>query len=168
MISSALLFCVIALALFLLWRLIGHRFGGGDLITLDDYPNGGRRRTFVNALYRVRARPDKLIKRPRGKSSLTEYKDREIGIYPSDRAQIIATALACRGAGVDVREAVLQTRTIRVRVDVEMSDDELARRIERPLTDARLAVLGVPPSPLPTKPKCRSCSVRHRCAHRAV
>ena len=167
MISVTLFASIVAVALLALCRVIEHLSRAGDRITLDDYPAGSRRRAFVNTRYRVRARPDKLIERPHGRSSFSEYKDRRSGIYPSDRAQIIATALACRGAGVDVREAFLQTRTRRFRVDIDMSTEELARRIDQPLTDARRAILGIPPSPLPTKPKCDACSVRSRCAYRA-
>ena len=130
---------------------------------LDDGPASA---TFVSRRYRLRARPD-LLERDGDTVTLVELKSRARGVHPSDRAQVVATALAVRAAGHDVRRARIETREgAPVAVDLDASDEALFERIRPIVRMARLAVAGTPPAPTPSAGKCRACGYRANCPHR--
>lgn len=131
---------------------------------LDDVPDG---HVFVSERFRIRARPDKLEGEP-DDVTLVELKSRSRGVHASDRAQVVATALAVRADGFDVRRARLETRDgDPVTLDLDAPDDALFARIRPAVAAARLAVRGIEPAPSASPGKCRACGYRTRCPYRA-
>ena len=128
-------------------------------------------RVFESRRHGIRAKPDKLEhvdggRRRHGTVELVEYKSRpRARLYPSDTAQIIATALAVREAGLDVRRARLETGGGAIPIDLDVSDEALHERIRPAVEAARLVAAGGMPTAAPAAAKCRGCGWRERCPH---
>ncbi len=86
--------------------------------------------------------------------------ERAVGrVWPADRVQVVAQALALREAGYRVHEAVVYYAKSKTRVSVELTDadEELVRQTVR---EARaLRKLAIAPEPLVDSPKCPRCSL---------
>jgi len=146
----------VVLALLLRSRLPSH------VVYLDT----GRSHSFVSAVYRIKAKPDELSYQAPDILSLTEYKSREKGIYPSDKAQMIATAIAVKESGHDIDVGYLQTGNgEKHRVELSGSTESLFSQIAVHANNARMAVSGIEPIATPVKFKCNSCPYRTKCPH---
>lgn len=134
-----------------------------EIVYVDE---GLASRTFVSERWGISAKPDALVRRAEG-IVLIEYKSRAAKVYPSDIVQALAAALAVRDNGIRVVACEIRTRTgAPVRVPLPRSDRGIARRIGRPLADARRVHAGGVPQALASPAKCGSCGVREGCRFR--
>ena len=130
-------------------------------------------RVFESRCHGIRAKPDKLERvddggRLRDAVEIVEYKSRaRARLHPSDTAQIVATALAVRASGFDVRRARLETGGTAIPIDLDASDEALYARIRPAAEAARLVAAGGVPTATPAVAKCRGCGWRERCPHAA-
>lgn len=130
---------------------------------LDEGPASA---VFASARYRIRAKPDLIERAPDGSAVLVERKSRVRGLYPSDRAQIVATALAVRAHGIPLAGARLECGgEAPHRLALAADDATLARTISRPLAEARLVAAGGVPAATPSSGKCRACAYARTCPH---
>ena len=128
------------------------------------YLDTARSTILQSDTYRIRAKPDKLVAIGNDQYAYTEYKHRAGGLYPSDRVQMIATTLAARESGFDIRQGYLETSTGK-RFNVRLSQDSpvLFAQIAQTVNQAALAVSGEEPVATPSQAKCRSCTYRAHC-----
>jgi len=130
------------------------------------YLDTTRSKVFESQVYKIKAKPDELSYEVENELSMTEYKSRESGVYPSDRAQMIATAIAVRESGHDVSVGYLQTGNgKRHKVNLSGSTEQLYSKIALHAKNARLASKGIEPEATPFKFKCNSCAYRTQCPH---
>lgn len=138
----------------------------GESVYLD---RGFKSRVLTSHLYGIRAKPDNIETGSDEGLVLVEFKNRSRAyVYPSDEAQVIASVLAARESGYDVKRAMLEVRGGK-RIEVPLNDNaqRLAKRIEKPLEAARQVALGQVPQALPARKKCGTCGFRHQCDYKA-
>jgi len=144
---------LVALAL-LVWLLIQLAPWKRRVLYIDT----GSSAIFVNSKYNISAKPDSILNR----QTIEEYKNRSLGIYDSDRAQMIATALAVR-TRYPVVKGVLVTNEKHYAVDLSGRDDELYKIIEDDISQILKLREGRPPRANPSIAKCSSCPHKNRC-----
>lgn len=133
------------------------------------YLDTGAAPTLESSEFKIKARPDKLHTQEDNKVCCTEFKHRKTGIYPSDRAQLIATAIAARGAGFDVRVGKLETSSGEsYTVDLSANTAVLYAKIESSVNSVRLVQSGDKPVGKPTRSKCAMCSYKNECPFSAA
>jgi len=145
---------------------VSKKLAPGDSVYLD---HGRSTKVLVSRLHNIRAKPDNIEVDTLPGYTLIEFKDRETPrVYPSDRAQIIASVIAARESGYDIKRAMLEVRGGQ-RVEIFLGDDTdgLVDMIREPLAAARLVAQGQVPKALPSKNKCRSCGFRNQCQYKA-
>ena len=127
-------------------------------------------RVLVSTRYGIRAKPDMIEVAGDGALVEIEKKDRSgTRVYPSDRAQVVASVLAARESGFDVRRAYVEFRGgRRVAVPLKGDDEQLAETISVPLRLAREVARGSEPPANPSPPKCCTCAVRRGCRYSAA
>ena len=143
-----------------------RRQAAGESVYLD---RGFKTKVLVSRRYGIRAKPDNIETGSGDGLVLVELKNRaRVVAYPSDRAQIIASVIAARESGYDVRAAMLEVRNGK-RIKVKLSDDtaKLASMIKQPLEAARTVARRGTPKALPAKGKCATCGYRKQCPFKA-
>ena len=162
---------IISLGILVGWFVIScpyfrRRQATGESVYLD---RGFKTKVLVSKRYGIRAKPDNIETGTGDGLVLIELKNRARAVaYPSDRAQIIASVIAARESGYDVRSAMLEVRNGK-RINVKLSDDTatLASMIEKPLEAARTVAQGGAPKAIPAKGKCATCGFRKQCQFKA-
>lgn len=133
------------------------------------YSDQGRKsKTFVSQEYRIRAKPDFLVRQPDGRLVLVEYKSREKPPNDSDVTQLIATAVAVRETYPDLKRGLVYTRGGQRKVDLSASTDILIRKIKTPLDAARAVKSNESVRAAPSQGKCRACGYRTECSDSMV
>lgn len=135
----------------------------GKVVYADEGRKSGQ---FESYKYRIKAKPDFLIREPSGELVLVEYKSRLKNPNPSDVEQLIASAICVKEKYPDLSQGMVYTRGGKKMVDLSGSVDELAQQIWLSLQSARRAKCGVEVRPSPSLPKCRSCSYNNICKSR--
>jgi len=64
-------------------------------------------------------------------------------VYPSDVSQVLASVLAARAEGYNIREAVVVTGNGKEKNIKLGRDEDIAKRIELPLASARLVAASI-------------------------
>ena len=121
---------------------------------------GKNDKIYKSEKYRIVAKPDVVL----DKHTIEEIKNRESGLYSSDRAQMIATALAVRSSH-RITKGVLVTKNARYDVSLEASDRKLFELIREDYNHAVTIASGRIPPGKPAEQKCRSCEYRERCKY---
>ncbi len=158
---------IVAIGVFLLlwlltWRLVTEKTTYGKSVYMD---RGYATRVLESRTHGIRCKPDSIEAMSDGELALIELKNRAYPrLYPSDEAQIIASVIAARESGFDIRRAMLEVCSGQ-RLEVPVSDDEgrLLECIAAPLEAARVVARGEVPKALPSRSKCRSCGFLNQC-----
>jgi CRISPR/Cas system-associated exonuclease Cas4 (RecB family) len=131
--------------------------------------SGTSSRIFHSKEYRISSKPDTIESDQNGNYITREYKSRVKNIYHSDRQQVIASAIALREEGFDVRRAIIQTRDgTKHPISLDQPTAILYKSISDVVNETRKAVTGVAPQALPSVTKCRHCSFHASCPHSSV
>jgi len=136
--------------------LLVSRFGRRRVSYID----GGRSKVFYSSKYGISAKPDLI----QDKNTIVEKKSRTKGVYKSDVAQLVASALAVRSEYA-IKIGFIVTKTDKVEVDLSGSDSDLFDMISSEYSNARLILSGKTPPASPSKAKCGSCQFRKECNH---
>lgn len=157
---------LIAMLLCGLFYLLFKAFSADSPTKILYSDKGIKSRAFASKRFKILAKPDLYEQIDSGNKRIREYKSRHSGFYHSDRVQLVATAIALRGAGEQVHEGVLETKNGEQHHMVFNSDTAaLYEGIRNTTEQARLAVSGVEPRATPSRPKCSGCSFKSRCEY---
>ncbi len=117
---------------------------------------------FYSTRYAISAKPDAIT----GPTTIEEMKSRRRGIYASDRAQMIATALAVRST-YPITRGILVTTEKRYDVSLAGTDEALFEQLTDEYAQATLIANGIAPTANPSPGKCRVCEYQTLCEYRA-
>jgi hypothetical protein len=136
------------------------------LIYCDDQAQ----KTFQSAQYKIRAKPDFIYEIDPENLCLLEYKARSGGVYPSDIAQLIATAIAVIETYSNVTHGYVYTRGGKYqKVQFGSPNDtdriaKLVRKIQSELNTARTIKSGKFVSvSKQSQRKCQACGFHSHC-----
>lgn len=124
-------------------------------------------KVFHDRIRGIRAKPDR-IEGTKKNAKLDEHKARKGRVYQSDIVQAQASTLAARADGYNVLEAVISTANGKEHIVPLGSDEQIERRISKPLNDARLVASGGIPKAKPVRGKCKSCGYSSVCKYSAA
>ena len=129
------------------------------------YNDEKQQRVFFSKRYQIAAKPDFIYRYQDGTHAIVEYKSRTSDIYPSDRMQLIATAIAVKESGkYQIKRGFILNRNGQYeKIDFDIPTDILFAQIEQPLTQARSIKQGNSVTPCPTREKCTGCGFREIC-----
>lgn len=133
----------------------------GELLYADQ---GRKSKAFVCKKYRVRAKPDFLIRLKDGRVALVEYKSRSNDrVYISDIVQAKVSVLAAR-VDYPVEVMFIKTPNRLLEIPITRDSDKLHREVEHYIGLARRAQKGeLLRDFTPNLNQCKTCSVRTSC-----
>lgn len=138
----------------------------GKVIYADTEKN---RRVFVSNRYKLKSKPDFLVRQDNQSLAVLEYKSRENGIYDPDVAQLITAVIAVRESMPNERisKAMVYNRSEQTQaIDVSLSDAELYAQIEPYVKMVRLIKAGYEVEVNTPAHRCARCEYRGDCHQR--
>ncbi len=138
----------------------------GKVVYADTKAN---RRMFLSYQYRIKSKPDFIVRLKSGDYAVLEYKSRAHGIYQGDIEQLIACSIAVKESFKKKRVVlgiVYNSSGETKEINLDVPVDDLARKINRSLSTARLIHGRKSIRHRPEKRKCYSCGNRNNCQYR--